>query len=80
MRPSLESRRASSRAAAPPPRFAAIVDRALARDPEDRFRSAEQMCRVIANLLRTIPERADAPLIAQTVDEVQRFLDTGALH
>ncbi len=63
-----------------PPRFAAIVDRALARDPEDRFKSAEQMCRVIANLLRTIPDRADAPLIAQTVAEVQRFLETGKLH
>ncbi len=62
-----------------PPRFAAIVERALARDPRDRFESAEQMSRVIANLLRTTPERPDARLIGQSVRDVRTFLDTGQL-
>lgn len=62
-----------------PQRFAAIVERALARDPQDRFESAAQMRRVIANLLRTTPERLDARLIGQSVREARTYLTTGKL-
>jgi hypothetical protein len=62
-----------------PPRFAAIVERALARDPRDRFDSAEQMGRVIANLLRTTEERPDARLLGQSVRDVRAYLTTGEL-
>jgi serine/threonine-protein kinase len=61
------------------PRFAAIVERALARDPSDRFDSAEQMGRVIANLLRSAHERPDAMLIARCVTDVAHFVKTGEL-
>ncbi len=60
-----------------PQRFAAIVERALARDPDDRFRSALQMQRVIAKLLRDIPEAPDAKLIARSVRSVRQFLAGG---
>jgi serine/threonine-protein kinase len=57
-----------------PARFASIIERALARDPSDRFESAAQMTRVIANMLRNVPERTDAPLIARAVSEARRTL------
>lgn len=60
-----------------PQRFAAIVERALARDPEDRFRSALQLERVIGKLLRDTPEAPDAKLIARSVRGVRGFLDGG---
>jgi eukaryotic-like serine/threonine-protein kinase len=60
-----------------PQRFAAIVERALARDPEDRFRSADQMGRVIARLLRDTPEQPDQALIARCVASVRDFLKSG---
>lgn len=57
-----------------PPPFTSIVERALARDPDDRFRSAEQMGRVIANLLRTVPQRPDAGFLSESVVEVREQL------
>lgn len=60
-----------------PQRFASIVERALARDPRDRFESAAQMQRVIARLLRTVDEPTDAQAIGATVAEVRAFLETG---
>lgn len=60
-----------------PQRFAAIVERALARDPEDRFQNAIQMHRVIAKLLRDTPETPDARLIARCVRGVRDFLEGG---
>jgi serine/threonine protein kinase len=60
-----------------PHRFCAIVERALARDPDDRFQNALQMHRVIAKLLRDTPEAPDAKLIARSVSGVRDFLDGG---
>jgi serine/threonine-protein kinase len=60
-----------------PQRFAAIVERALARDPDDRFQSALQLQRVIAKLLRDIPDAPDAKLIARSVRGVRNFLEGG---
>ena len=60
-----------------PHRFAAIVERALARDPEDRFQNALQMHRVIARLLRDTPEAPDAKLISRSVRGVRDFLQGG---
>jgi serine/threonine-protein kinase len=60
-----------------PHRFAAIVERALARDPNDRFQNALQMHRVIARLLRDTPETPDAKLIARCVRGVRTFLEGG---
>ncbi|MCA9620757.1 MAG: serine/threonine protein kinase [Myxococcales bacterium] len=60
-----------------PQAFASIVERALARDPEDRFESAAQMARVIARLLRTVDDNPDASMIGQSVGEVLTFLRTG---
>ena len=60
-----------------PQPFASIVERALARDPHDRFESAAQMKRVIARLLRTVEDATDAQTLGTTVSEVRAFLDTG---
>ncbi|MBI4957427.1 MAG: serine/threonine protein kinase [Myxococcales bacterium] len=50
-----------------PQELTATVERALARDPDDRFRSARQMGRVLANLLRTVSVPTDAKVLAQSV-------------
>ena len=50
-----------------PAELTATVERALARDPDDRFRSARQMGRVLANILRTITVPTDAKVLAQSV-------------
>ncbi len=60
-----------------PPQFTDLIERALARDPADRFRSATQMGRLIANLLRGVPERPDAVYIGDAVREVQRYIKHG---
>jgi len=60
-----------------PPRFAAIVERALARDPVDRFTSAAQMERVIVNLLRSATEVAGPKLVGRCVSDVNSFVKTG---
>lgn len=60
-----------------PQPFASIVERALARDPDDRFESAAQMSRVIARLLRSVEGVPDAPRLGQNVRQVRDFL-TGA--
>jgi serine/threonine-protein kinase len=60
-----------------PHRFCAIVERALARDPDDRFQNALQMHRVIAKLLRDTPEAPDAKLLSRSVRGVRDFLDGG---
>lgn len=60
-----------------PQRFASIVERALARDPSDRFESAAQMQRVIARLLHTVDDATDAQALGATVSEVSAFLYTG---
>lgn len=60
-----------------PGRFASIVERALARDPEDRFQNALQVQRVIAKLLRDTPEKPDAKLIGRCVRGVREFLEGG---
>jgi len=60
-----------------PQPFASIVERALARDPADRFESAAQMQRVIARLLRTVDDAPDAQTLGASVREVRAFLDTG---
>ena len=57
-----------------PPAFASIIERALALDPDDRFRSAEQMSRVIAKLLRNADAHPDARFIATNVLEVRQYL------
>lgn len=57
-----------------PAHFVSIVERALARDPDDRFRTAEQMGRIIANLLRVADERPDSALLATNVGEAHRYL------
>jgi len=60
-----------------PTHLAAIVERALAADPADRFESAEQMSRVLARLLRTIPQRVDAAHLSQWIGGLMRFEQTG---
>ena len=62
-----------------PQAFCSIVERALARDPADRFQSAEQMSRVLARLLRTLPRRVDAVVIAASVTAIARFLSHGSV-
>jgi len=57
-----------------PPQFATIIERALARDPADRFEDADQMGRVVAKLLRRVPQRPDAKLLARSVQEVRKQL------
>ena len=44
-----------------------IVERALARDPADRFASAQDMRQELANLLRAHPEPTDARQLASSV-------------
>ena len=60
-----------------PQRFASIVERALARDPEDRFQNAVQMQRVIHRLLRDLPEPPDAKVISRSVRGVRAYLEGG---
>ncbi len=60
-----------------PQRFAAIVERALARDPADRFQSALQLQRVTARLLRDTPEPPDTKLLARAVRNVLDFIVGG---
>jgi len=62
-----------------PARFAAIVERALARDPKDRFESAAQMGRVIANMLRDEKKRADPAVLGRSVQQLRDYRDTGAM-
>ncbi|MBW2458057.1 MAG: serine/threonine protein kinase [Deltaproteobacteria bacterium] len=59
--------------------FAAIVERSLARDPEDRFGTAAQMGRVIANMLRSEDVSPDATFLARSVSQVCHFRDHGQL-
>ncbi len=63
-----------------PRAFASIIERALALDPEDRFRSAEQMGRVIAKLLRSADAHPDARFIATHVSDVRQYLSNGEPH
>jgi serine/threonine protein kinase len=53
-----------------PPALAGILERALAKDPANRFASAYLMLRELADLLRLVPETTDAPAIARAVKEV----------
>ena len=57
-----------------PPQLVSIIERALARDPADRFESSDQLGRVIANLLRRSNQRTDPELIASNVAEAYRYL------
>ncbi len=50
------------------------VNRALAKDPGDRFESAHQMARTLARILRTVPEDTDAKVIAQSMGKACRWL------
>ena len=61
-----------------PPQFTDLIERALARDPSDRFRTASQMGRLIANLLRNVPERPDATYIGEAVREVHNYIKRGS--
>lgn len=62
-----------------PQHFASIVERALARDPVDRFQSADQMSRVIAKLLRTVSDLPDGAMISRSVADVRGFLTRGTV-
>jgi serine/threonine protein kinase len=61
-----------------PQRFANIVERSLARDPDDRFDSATQMRRVIANMLRDRDVRPNAAFLGRCVRQVCHFRDHGS--
>jgi serine/threonine-protein kinase len=59
--------------------FITVVERALAHDPVDRFQTAQQMSRVLANLLRSLEARPDEEFIRDWVVRVLHFLKTGEL-
>ncbi|RLB60324.1 MAG: hypothetical protein DRI90_14000 [Deltaproteobacteria bacterium] len=62
-----------------PQRFANIVERALARDPVDRFESAQQMRRVIANMLWDRDIRPEAAFLGRCVTQVCHYRDHGTM-
>lgn len=57
-----------------PDELIAVVERALAREPEARFKTAKEMLRGLTRVLRNIPESTDAYTISQTVLVARRFL------
>lgn len=57
-----------------PPALVEVIHCALARNPQDRFESAEEMQRAIASILRTHPEATDARPLGASVREAQSRL------
>jgi serine/threonine-protein kinase len=57
-----------------PPELSAIVMRALARSPRDRFQRATEMIDALAQLLRRHPEPADGSAIARSVRHAKNAL------
>ena len=52
-----------------------VVHRALAKNPDDRYRSARSMVRALANILRMTPESTSADVLAKTVRRSQEHLE-----
>ncbi len=57
--------------------LALVIERALARDPADRFESADQMARVLERALRDEPHRLDDKTLGRFVAGLVRFGETG---
>ena len=57
-----------------PDELIVVVERALAREPEARFKSAKEMLRGLTKVLRNVAESTDAYTISQTVLVARRFL------
>jgi eukaryotic-like serine/threonine-protein kinase len=57
-----------------PPTLEAIVNKALARKPEDRYQRAKDMIDALAALLRTHDAPTDAPALADSVREASELL------
>jgi eukaryotic-like serine/threonine-protein kinase len=57
--------------------LARVVERALARDPADRFDSADQMTRVLVRVLHDEPHRIDDKTVGRYVAGLVRFSTTG---
>jgi serine/threonine-protein kinase len=51
-----------------------ILDRAMAREPADRYQSAEEMLRAMTTLLRSQPESTDAFSLSRSVIEARRAI------
>jgi serine/threonine-protein kinase len=62
-----------------PVALSALIDRTLAFDPSDRFESADQMHRVLANLLHTHDARFDSATLGRSVGEVIAYRQSGRL-
>ncbi|MCZ6805688.1 MAG: serine/threonine-protein kinase [Deltaproteobacteria bacterium] len=58
-----------------PARLREIIERALQREPTDRYRTAHAMGRDLAALLRATQEPTDSDVIAKSVDWAQRQLN-----
>jgi serine/threonine-protein kinase len=54
--------------------LAAIVERALARQPRDRYQRATEMIDALSQLLRRHPEPADGSAIARSVRNAKNIL------
>jgi len=52
----------------------ALIDRALKREPNERFSSADRMGRALADLLRGFHERTDARAVGRSVIEARARL------
>lgn len=61
-----------------PPALSATVQRALAREPADRFESAAEMRQSLTRLLRQSPVTTDAPLLARAVQDAREALGLAA--
>jgi serine/threonine protein kinase len=61
-----------------PDELIVVVERALAREPEARFKSAKEMLRGLTKVLRNVAESTDAYTISQTVLVARRFLGLSA--
>lgn len=60
-----------------PPILCQIIERALAPDPADRFVHADQMARIVANLLRELPERVEPKMVGRFVNGLQEYEGKG---
>lgn len=54
-----------------------VIHRALAQNPDDRFRSARSMVRALANILRMTPESTSADVLARSVRAVREHTSIG---
>jgi len=71
--PSLAARRGDL-----PAPLVQVIDRALARDPAQRFASAKEMLREMTQLLRHVPQFTDAYAISESVGRARQLIAQAA--